>query len=716
MLRKAENILTNLFTSKRKKLIISVFSFAILISFIFLSILYAIFNHLHIENVKVMTRDNAQEIAVNYISSVESLKGIANQIYSEALNDSFFQNTSSEIDKFNYLNDLSRYLSYNKYIYSVYIMNDSKIYVIGTNDQIADPEAYFKENYSYSFPIINTDNGDNPTNSRKAITYTLIFHKTVGSDKAPKDAVMIVLNKRWAEQFGDTRDSYLYAVTPDNKCILNTLPNISDEEWSQIVRTHQKESKHFDRISISSLDNEIFYYTYYGLDNIKFILLSKESSFIANFRNALIIIMLITLIFCVIISTIFLFSKLLYKKNLQEINRNLALSEKRFSDSKDDLKMNYLFQQLQKPVPSEFENKKRELSILVDLNEPIRIALFQIDECNNFTEKYTLAEQTDLVNKATKLIHSLLSPLHNEPISIINQRCFFMINDSCNKATVSLFANIKERLYSEFSLIFSCFISNVGILSKDGTSMYNEVLIAKKQKLIKGYGCIIFCNNIVPSTTPLDISLFNQKEQLIIASIKNTQYDNAKKIFHGLLFEDLPNYNLDGALTMVKKLLFSICLEIQKQTHIRNSYSLLKIDTVECIQEAETIFDELIATSNSDESLLNSRLEYLIFNVDRFIDENFQDANLSISTIASSVHLSAGYLGQLYRRYRNTSISETINIKRVERAKELLETTNRSIMDIAESVGITNKTQLYNLFKKHYGTTPVGIRKNFPSK
>ncbi len=69
------------------------------------------------------------------------------------------------------------------------------------------------------------------------------------------------------------------------------------------------------------------------------------------------------------------------------------------------------------------------------------------------------------------------------------------------------------------------------------------------------------------------------------------------------------------------------------------------------------------------------------------------DENINRNSLAEMVHLSPEYVGKMFKKELGVGISEYINKWRIDKAKNLLETTNYKIIDVALMVGYG-----YNLF------------------
>ena len=94
----------------------------------------------------------------------------------------------------------------------------------------------------------------------------------------------------------------------------------------------------------------------------------------------------------------------------------------------------------------------------------------------------------------------------------------------------------------------------------------------------------------------------------------------------------------------------------------------------------------------------------------KFIDENLTQ-KISISDLCETFHVSKNYLYVTFRNNLNNTVTGYVNEQRIRRAQELLERTNESVYQIAESVGIGNYTYFCKLFKKLNGVTPTEYRK-----
>jgi two-component system response regulator YesN len=86
------------------------------------------------------------------------------------------------------------------------------------------------------------------------------------------------------------------------------------------------------------------------------------------------------------------------------------------------------------------------------------------------------------------------------------------------------------------------------------------------------------------------------------------------------------------------------------------------------------------------------------------------DDGLCLGTIASTVHMSQGYLSQIFKQETDMSINNYLISVRLEKARELLRTTDKRIYEIARDVGYKDEFYLSNAFKKNVGMRPSEYR------
>lgn len=95
----------------------------------------------------------------------------------------------------------------------------------------------------------------------------------------------------------------------------------------------------------------------------------------------------------------------------------------------------------------------------------------------------------------------------------------------------------------------------------------------------------------------------------------------------------------------------------------------------------------------------------------RYIEENLK-SDISIDQLASLVHLSKFYFIRLFKRLMGVSPYQYVQITRINRAKELLMTTDFRINEIADAVGFSSAMRFTKFFSDMTGMSPSAFRKS----
>ena len=87
------------------------------------------------------------------------------------------------------------------------------------------------------------------------------------------------------------------------------------------------------------------------------------------------------------------------------------------------------------------------------------------------------------------------------------------------------------------------------------------------------------------------------------------------------------------------------------------------------------------------------------------------DKDLSVESICESLNVSKSVLYRSFHKYMNCTVGEYINDKRIEYAKSMIVNTNKSLQEISDSVGFSNHTYFFKIFKRKEGITPFKYKK-----
>lgn len=233
-----------------------------------------------------------------------------------------------------------------------------------------------------------------------------------------------------------------------------------------------------------------------------------------------------------------------------------------------------------------------------------------------------------------------------------------------------------------------------------------------------GYGNLVNASTI-PMKEPPSPVILDRLEQELVTAILDGEELNAKAVLkelRGKLEYTSPNRAAAIFISLLHRLQ-ELVQNVRTYYHqdFRGRYYRMYTD----VQHADTILEAqkimlsflspLILAISHDRS---HRQTTIAENVSEYIRDHYRDPNLYIQGIADSFHLSAPYLGRIYRQQTGSSIPVMINTIRVEQACHLLTESETPIEMIASEVGFSSKTYFHRVFKKLIGTTPKIYRES----
>lgn len=113
-----------------------------------------------------------------------------------------------------------------------------------------------------------------------------------------------------------------------------------------------------------------------------------------------------------------------------------------------------------------------------------------------------------------------------------------------------------------------------------------------------------------------------------------------------------------------------------------------------------------IKDSTSQKSRIN------LNDIKRYIEENYSSPELSLDILSKKFYVSKEYLTTAFKKKFGCNITEFIISYRMNKAKELIQTTTLKYKTISIMVSYEDVSYFYRLFKKVHGNSPGSLRKD----
>ena len=138
--------------------------------------------------------------------------------------------------------------------------------------------------------------------------------------------------------------------------------------------------------------------------------------------------------------------------------------------------------------------------------------------------------------------------------------------------------------------------------------------------------------------------------------------------------------------------------EVERLYKCNNIMEILAV-TEDNIKEYEAFLERSMSTSRNE-----------VATVKNYIYQHYEE-DLNLEMLAEKVYLSSGYLSFIFKKETGMNLNRYIRVFRMEKAKELLCSTNMKVAQISERVGFANVSYFCRSFREYYGSSPESYRK-----
>lgn len=163
----------------------------------------------------------------------------------------------------------------------------------------------------------------------------------------------------------------------------------------------------------------------------------------------------------------------------------------------------------------------------------------------------------------------------------------------------------------------------------------------------------------------------------------------------------------------IKFACFSIIKELYKSTELSPDKCNQTVDALyQCtsIQELTDILETNIREYEEKVFANQSNARSDVEKVKSYIYEHYAE-ELSVEILGAGVFLSPGYMSHIFKKETGEGLSRFIRVYRLEKAKELLQNSNKKIVQICKETGFTNSSYFCKSFREYYGCSPEKFRR-----
>lgn len=197
---------------------------------------------------------------------------------------------------------------------------------------------------------------------------------------------------------------------------------------------------------------------------------------------------------------------------------------------------------------------------------------------------------------------------------------------------------------------------------------------------------------IIPAGIPHKTNMLSEKRERILIHF------NDECIMNNHIKEFLQEQRVYSANSNIQDELINILSKIDKEYCHVSQYSneLIKY-----------YLNILLLLLHRDKNIIsNKRIDNkAIYNAEEYIKQHYAE-KLTLESLAQNAFLSKSYFSRTFNKYTGISVSDYISLVRIQKAKEMICSGSKSIIEISQKCGFNDSNYFSTVFKKITGVSP----------
>lgn len=250
---------------------------------------------------------------------------------------------------------------------------------------------------------------------------------------------------------------------------------------------------------------------------------------------------------------------------------------------------------------------------------------------------------------------------------------------------------------------------------------YQAAVDALGYKAIVGTGKTIYINDVEPVSRG-KLRLEAKDEEELTAAVKFGPKEVIERAVQNLVAKmsdvkvhqnQYQGYKM-AIVSCLTRLMQQQDMNVEEVFDSRETYA----DLFSGFQRSEEFSSVLIKIAERMHDVMNRERDNttrkVILEAKRYIQEHYQNPDLSVEMMCRQLHMSPAYFSTIFKKETGQTYIAYLTELRLNKAVELLNTTNDKTYVIAQKVGYQEQNYFSYVFKKRFGVSPTRYR-NAPS-
>ncbi|WP_442603007.1 response regulator [Paenibacillus sp. KN14-4R] len=372
---------------------------------------------------------------------------------------------------------------------------------------------------------------------------------------------------------------------------------------------------------------------------------------------------------------------------------------------------------------SEMQEKIEEQQIRLTSRNLI-VCYIWIDDYDAITDKYDEPTQKTFETTVLNIMYQCLDEANvGEAFHLTKQQYACVVSlpstglSQIRHALTELLSQIASNLKHYMNISVSIGISDVRTGFEQIQSLFTQAQKHASLRFIFGKSRLIFPEHAAAFVGTASTRL-SGKEAAYIQALKDADQDQALLELEHLfsIIVQTMSDQIDDLYGQYRELQFIVMRyiydlgeEAEEMNRIAKQlyYTMTKFETCEEIHMSMRDMTVNIITfmkTRKDTTIISA-----VNRAQQFIRANYCE-DLTLKMVSDFVELSESHFSHMFSKETGGTFTDFLTKTRVERAKELIATTNMKVYEIAEKVGYTNTEHFSRVFKKVTGFSPAHFK------
>nr|WP_317359299.1 helix-turn-helix domain-containing protein [uncultured Tyzzerella sp.] len=343
----------------------------------------------------------------------------------------------------------------------------------------------------------------------------------------------------------------------------------------------------------------------------------------------------------------------------------------------------------------------------IHIEPPYTVAVFRIDSFRKHIINKSQKEKHLIIFKLLKIINNNITNA-KAFINLFNEIVVILGGENEIEAVLDSMINIKQLIKEETDISVSCGIGRPYYEPNKIHISFLEANNALRYRCIVGYNSVISIDYVEPDNT-FTASYPYERERLMVYTAVIGEYDYCLKLLDEI-FENIRIYKekfeailpqlVMSMLISINRSAFEQGLKIEPINKFFNTSKVLALKDVEdayiFLKENLKVFCEYI--NDFRKNIENETFEKAI----NYINENYMK-NISYKSLGRSLNYNIKYFKKIFEKRTGKHIDEYVARIRIDKAKDLILTTNLTDDLIALKVGYDDVNIFRQTFKRLEG-------------